>query len=94
MRGGATRMMKMYAIGACGYCPELHAAVLGDLIPPGYVWHVPDINKPLQRELRKFYGQAPAVVMCACLCWCSQAVQTNNEVGCGDSTNIREAEMV
>ncbi|KAL2547611.1 APO protein 2 [Forsythia ovata] len=36
--------------------------LLDDLIPPRYVWHVPDINKPLQRELRNFYGQAPAVV--------------------------------
>lgn len=36
--------------------------MLDDLIPPRYVWHVPDVNQPLQRELRNFYGQAPAVV--------------------------------
>lgn len=42
------------------------AAVLDDLIPPRYVWHVPDVEgPPLQVELRSFYGQAPAVVeMC------------------------------
>ncbi|XP_058107787.1 APO protein 2, chloroplastic-like [Magnolia sinica] len=41
-------------------------AVLDDLIPPRYVWHVPDVaGPPLKRELRSFYGQAPAVVeMC------------------------------
>ncbi|KAL8166827.1 hypothetical protein V2J09_008326 [Rumex salicifolius] len=39
------------------------SSVLNDLIPPRYVWHVPDIHgPPLQRELRDFYGQAPAVV--------------------------------
>ncbi|XP_068652993.1 APO protein 2, chloroplastic isoform X2 [Aristolochia californica] len=39
------------------------ASVLDDLIPPRYVWHVPDLNSPsLKRELRSFYGQAPAVV--------------------------------
>nr|GMD21469.1 APO protein 2, chloroplastic [Ipomoea batatas] len=88
MRGGAKRLMKMYPVRVCGYCPEVHvgssghkaqncgarkhqqrngqhgwqAAVLDDLIPPRYVWHVPDVNQPLQRELRNFYGQAPAVV--------------------------------
>ncbi|KAF5202912.1 Apo protein 2 protein [Thalictrum thalictroides] len=42
------------------------AAVLDDLIPPRYVWHVPNVEgPPLQRELRSFYGQAPAIVeMC------------------------------
>ncbi|XXG64581.1 hypothetical protein AAC387_Pa05g2488 [Persea americana] len=41
-------------------------AVLDDLIPPRYVWHVPDVSgPPLKYELRNFYGQAPAVVeMC------------------------------
>ncbi|KAM1731754.1 hypothetical protein ACFX11_017599 [Malus domestica] len=92
MRRGAKRLMKMYLVRVCGYCPEVHVgpsghkaqncgvfkhqqrngqhgwqtAVLNDLIPPRYVWHVPDVNgPPLQRELRNFYGQAPAVVeMC------------------------------
>ncbi|XP_027173144.1 APO protein 2, chloroplastic-like [Coffea eugenioides] len=88
MRKGAKRLMKMYPVRVCGYCPEVHVgpsghkaqvcgaykhqqrngqhgwqtAVLDDLIPPRYVWHVPDVNKPLARELRNFYGQAPAVV--------------------------------
>ncbi|KAK6944342.1 APO domain [Dillenia turbinata] len=38
------------------------SAVLDDLIPPRYVWHVPEDGQPLHRELRNFYGQAPAVV--------------------------------
>lgn len=88
MRNGALRLMKMYPVRACGYCPEVHigpsghkaqncgahkhqqrngqhgwqSAVLNDLIPPRYVWHVPDVNQPMERELRNFYGQAPAVV--------------------------------
>ncbi|KAL0291340.1 UNVERIFIED_CONTAM: APO protein 2, chloroplastic [Sesamum calycinum] len=45
------------------------AAVLDDLIPPKFVWHVTDVNKPLERELRNFYGQAPAVVE-LCTGWC------------------------
>ncbi|KAK2966557.1 hypothetical protein RJ640_014526 [Escallonia rubra] len=33
-------------------------AVLDDLIPPRYMWHVPDLGEPvLKRELRNFYGQ-------------------------------------
>lgn len=92
MRQGANKLMKVYPVRVCGYCPEVHVggsghkaqncgahkhqqrngqhgwqkAVLDDLIPPRYVWHVPDVNgPPLQRELRSFYGQAPAVVeMC------------------------------
>ncbi|CAO2816212.1 unnamed protein product [Amaranthus hypochondriacus] len=89
MRQGANKLMKMYPVRVCGYCPEVHVgssghkaqncgahkhqqrngqhgwqrAVLDDLIPPRYVWHVPDINgRPMKRELRSFYGQAPAVV--------------------------------
>lgn len=39
------------------------AATIDDLIPPKYVWHVPDPHgSPLRNELRRFYGQAPAVV--------------------------------
>ncbi|KAH7296730.1 hypothetical protein KP509_26G036600 [Ceratopteris richardii] len=38
-------------------------AALDDLIPPNYVWHVQDLEKPLLlNELRSFYGQAPAIV--------------------------------
>ncbi|KAL2482858.1 APO protein 2 [Forsythia ovata] len=122
MRGGATRLMKMYPVRACGYCPEVHvgpsghkaqncgahkhqqrngqhgwqAAVLDDLIPPRYVWHVPDLDKPLQRELRKFYGQAPAVVE---ICVHAGArvpeqYKPTMRLGVGIPTNAREAEMV
>ncbi|XP_021862957.1 APO protein 2, chloroplastic isoform X2 [Spinacia oleracea] len=89
MRQGANKLMKMYPVRVCGYCPEVHVgssghkaqncgaykhqqrngqhgwqrAVLNDLIPPRYVWHVPDVNgPPMKRELRSYYGQAPAVV--------------------------------
>ncbi|XP_010680775.2 APO protein 2, chloroplastic isoform X1 [Beta vulgaris subsp. vulgaris] len=93
MRKGANKLMKMYPVRVCGYCPEVHVgssghkaqncgahkhqqrngqhgwqrAVLDDLIPPRYVWHVSDINgPPMKRELRSFYGQAPIVVeLCA-----------------------------
>lgn len=38
-------------------------AVLDDLVPPRFVWHVPQNGDgELKRELRTFYGQAPAVV--------------------------------
>ncbi|KAH7685058.1 APO domain-containing protein [Dioscorea alata] len=71
-------------------------AVLDDLIPPRYVWHVPESSPVLQRELRNFYGQAPAVVE---LC-----VQGGAEVpdrykptmrlDIGIPTSLKEAEMV
>ena len=39
--------------------------MLDDLIPPRYVWHMAESGEELQRELKTFYGQAPAVVeMC------------------------------
>ncbi|XP_064944222.1 APO protein 3, mitochondrial-like [Musa acuminata AAA Group] len=39
-------------------------ATLDDLVPPVYVWHVPDAcsGKPLMNELRRYYGKLPAVV--------------------------------
>ncbi|GLJ23881.1 hypothetical protein SUGI_0453780 [Cryptomeria japonica] len=38
-------------------------ATIEDLIPPKYVWHVPDPHgPPFRNELRRFYGQAPAIV--------------------------------
>ncbi|KAH9307355.1 hypothetical protein KI387_035266 [Taxus chinensis] len=38
-------------------------ATIDDLIPPKYVWHVPDPHgPPLSNELKRFYGQAPAIV--------------------------------
>lgn len=123
MRGGARRLMMMYPVRVCGYCPEVHvgpsghkaqncgafkhqqrngqhgwqAAVLDDLIPPRYVWHVPDVNgPPLRREFKSFYGQAPAVVEI-----CVQAGAAAPEqykptmrLDVGIPTSIREAEMV
>ncbi|VFR02947.1 unnamed protein product [Cuscuta campestris] len=122
MRGGAKRLMKVYPVRVCGYCPEVHVgpsghkaqvcgahkhhqrngqhgwqtAVLDDLIPPRYVWHVPDANKELQRELRNFYGQAPAVVEI-----CIQAgaavpeqYKPTMRLDVGIPSNIAEAGMV
>ncbi|TKW06559.1 hypothetical protein SEVIR_7G248000v4 [Setaria viridis] len=38
-------------------------AVVDEVIPPNYVWHVPDPSgPPLRSSLRSFYGKAPAVV--------------------------------
>lgn len=122
MREGAKRLMKMYPVRACGYCPEVHvgptghkaqncgahkhqqrngqhgwqSSVLDDLIPPKFVWHVPDVEKPLQRELRNFYGQAPVVVEI-----CAQAgadvpdqYKATMRLDIGIPTDVREAEMV
>lgn len=123
MRRGAKRLMRMYPVRVCGYCPEIHvgpqghkaqncgahkhqqrngqhgwqAAVLDDLIPPRFVWHVPDVNgPPLQRELREFYGQAPAVVEI-----CIQAgaalpeqYKPTMRLDVGIPSNVKEAEMV
>ncbi|KAJ0091297.1 hypothetical protein Patl1_14589 [Pistacia atlantica] len=123
MRTGALKLMKMYHVRVCGYCPEVHvgpsghkaqncgafkhqqrngqhgwqAAVLDDLIPPRYVWHVADVNgPPLQRELRSFYGQAPAVVEI-----CVQAgaavpdqYKSTMRLDIGIPSSVKEAEMV
>ncbi|XP_050128524.1 APO protein 2, chloroplastic-like isoform X1 [Malus sylvestris] len=123
MRRGAKRLMKMYLVRVCGYCPEVHVgpsehkaqncgafkhqqrngqhgwqtAVLNDLIPPRYVWHVPDVNgSPLQWELRNFYGQAPAVVE-----MCIQAgaavpeeYRPTMRLDVGIPSTVKEAEMV
>ena len=38
-------------------------AGIDDIIPPKYVWHVPDPSAPLLvNEMRRYYGKAPAVV--------------------------------
>ncbi|XP_024536804.1 APO protein 1, chloroplastic [Selaginella moellendorffii] len=38
-------------------------AALSDIFPPNFVWHVPSGHSPaLRPELRRYYGQAPAVV--------------------------------
>ncbi|KAJ0972313.1 hypothetical protein J5N97_020272 [Dioscorea zingiberensis] len=71
-------------------------AVLDDLIPPRYVWHVPESAPELQRELRNFYGQAPAVVE---LCVQGGAkvpdqYKPTMRLDVGIPTNLKEAEMV
>ncbi|THF95007.1 hypothetical protein TEA_013349 [Camellia sinensis var. sinensis] len=123
MRRGAKKLMRMYTVRVCGYCPEVHvgpsghkaqncgahkhqqrngqhgwqAAVINDLIPPRYVWHVPDVNKPvLERELRNFYGQAPAVVE---ICVQGGAAvpeqyKPTMRLDVGIPTSVKEAEMV
>ncbi|KAL6009936.1 APO protein 2, chloroplastic [Asimina triloba] len=73
------------------------SAVLDDLIPPRYVWHVPDVaGPPLKNELRSFYGQAPAVVEI-----CVQGGATvpdqykpTMRLDVGIPGDVREAEMV
>lgn len=71
-------------------------AVLDDLIPPKYVWHVPDVNKPLKWELRNFYGQAPAVVeLCAQAGACvPDHYKPTMRLDVGIPTDVSEAEMV
>ncbi|KAJ0030038.1 hypothetical protein Pint_14394 [Pistacia integerrima] len=123
MRTGALKLMKMYQVRVCGYCPEVHvgpsghkaqncgafkhqqwngqhgwqAAVLDDLIPPRYVWHVPDVNgPPLQRELRSFYGQAPAVVEICVKAGAAVPDQYKStmRLDIGIPSSVKEAEMV
>ncbi|KAK3159012.1 hypothetical protein QOZ80_2AG0144510 [Eleusine coracana subsp. coracana] len=72
------------------------AAVLDDLIPPRYVWHMPESGEELQRELKSFYGQAPAVVEI-----CIQAgaevpekYKATMRLDVGIPSSLREAEMV
>jgi hypothetical protein len=123
MRKGAKKLMQMYRVRVCGYCPEVHvghsghkaqncgahkhqqrngqhgwqSAVLDNLIPPRYVWHVPDVDgPPLRRELRNFYGQAPAVVEI-----CAQAgaavpdqYKSTMRLDIGIPSSVKEAEMV
>ncbi|XP_050214527.1 APO protein 2, chloroplastic [Mercurialis annua] len=122
MRKTAKRLMGIYFVRVCGYCPEVHvgpsghkaqncgahkhqqrngqhgwqAAVLNDLIPPRYVWHVPNVNEPLQRELRNFYGQAPAVVE---ICIQAGAVvpeeyKSTMRLDIGIPSSVSEADMV
>lgn len=123
MRVGANRLMKMYPVRVCGYCPEVHvggsghkaqncgahkhqqrngqhgwqSAVLDDLIPPRYVWHIPDLSEPeLQRELRNFYGQAPAVVE-ICVqggAAAPERYQPTMRLNVGIPSTVKEAEMV
>ncbi|KAJ6374607.1 hypothetical protein OIU78_030162 [Salix suchowensis] len=48
------------------YRDGLHAwqeATIDDLVFPNYVWHVRDSNGlPLDNNLKRYYGKAPAVV--------------------------------
>uniref|UniRef100_A0A7N0V642 APO domain-containing protein n=1 Tax=Kalanchoe fedtschenkoi TaxID=63787 RepID=A0A7N0V642_KALFE len=123
MRNGAKRLMKMYPVRVCGYCPEIHVgasghkaqncgaykhqqrngqhgwqtAILDNLIPPKYVWHVPDADGPLLHpDLRSFYGKAPALVE---LCIQAGAAvpeqyKATMRLDIGIPTSIKEAEMV
>ncbi|KAF0932536.1 hypothetical protein E2562_010421 [Oryza meyeriana var. granulata] len=72
------------------------AAVLDDLIPPRYVWHMPESGEELQRDLKSFYGQAPAIVEI-----CVQAgakvpekYKATMRLDIGIPSSLREAEMV
>ncbi|CAN8301477.1 unnamed protein product [Cochlearia groenlandica] len=123
MRAGTKKLMRMYRVRVCGYCPEVHvgptghkaqncgafkhqqrngqhgwqSAVLNDLIPPRYVWHVPDVNgPPLQRELRSFYGQAPAVVEICAQAGASvpEQYRATMRLEVGIPSSVKEAEMV
>ncbi|CAL5023647.1 unnamed protein product [Urochloa decumbens] len=72
------------------------AAVLDDLIPPRYVWHMPESGEELQRELKTFYGQAPAVVE---LCIQGGAevpekYKATMRLDIGMPSSLKEAEMV
>ncbi|ONK72446.1 uncharacterized protein A4U43_C04F19520 [Asparagus officinalis] len=72
------------------------SAVLDDLIPPRYVWHVPQGVGELQRELRTFYGQAPAVVE-ICVqggAEVPEKYRPTMRLDIGIPTSLREAEMV
>lgn len=123
MRHGSKKLMRVYPVRVCGYCPEVHvgptghkaqncgehkhqqrngqhgwqSAVLDDLIPPRYVWHVPNADgRPLQRELISFYGKAPVVVEI-----CVQAganvpeqYKPTMRLDVGIPLDVREAEMV
>ncbi|PKA54769.1 APO protein 2, chloroplastic [Apostasia shenzhenica] len=71
-------------------------AVLDDLVPPRYVWHVPENTPELLRELRNFYGKAPAVVE---LCVqggleVPEKYKPTMKLDIGIPENLREAEMV
>ncbi|KAE8680943.1 APO protein 2 [Hibiscus syriacus] len=123
MRRGAKKLMRMYPVRVCGYCPEVHvgplghkaqncgahkhqqrngqhgwqSAVLNDLIPPRYVWYLPEVKgPPLRRELRSFYGQAPAVVE---ICVQAGAAVPDQykpamRLDIGIPASLKEAEMV
>uniref|UniRef100_A0A0A9HKX1 APO2 n=1 Tax=Arundo donax TaxID=35708 RepID=A0A0A9HKX1_ARUDO len=72
------------------------AAVLDDLIPPRYVWHMPESGEELQRELKTFYGQAPAVVE-ICIQGGAEVLEkykATMRLDIGIPSSSREAEMV
>jgi hypothetical protein len=72
------------------------AAVLDDLIPPRYVWHMPESGEELQRELKTFYGQAPAVVE-ICIqggAKVPEKYKATMRLDIGIPSSLREAEMV
>ncbi|PWZ29431.1 APO protein 2, chloroplastic [Zea mays] len=72
------------------------AAVLDDLIPPRYVWHMPESGEELQRELKTFYGQAPAVVE-MCIqggAKVPEKYKATMRLDIGIPSSLKEAEMV
>ncbi|EMS56751.1 hypothetical protein TRIUR3_16773 [Triticum urartu] len=71
------------------------AAVLDDLIPPRYVWHMPESGE-LQKELKIFYGQAPAVVE-ICIqggAKVPEKYKATMRLDIGIPSSLKEAEMV
>ncbi|KAM0834226.1 hypothetical protein ACQ4PT_063734 [Festuca glaucescens] len=71
------------------------AAVLDDLIPPRYVWHMPESGE-LQKELKSFYGQAPAIVE-ICIqggAEVPEKYKATMRLDVGIPSSLREAEMV
>lgn len=73
------------------------SALLDDLIPPRYVWHLPDVSgPPLQSELRSFYGQAPVVVeMCVQGgAKVPEKYKPTMRLDIGIPSSLKEAEMV
>ncbi|RLN07108.1 APO protein 2, chloroplastic [Panicum miliaceum] len=72
------------------------AAVLDDLIPHRYVWHMPESGEELQRELKTFYGQAPAVVE-ICIqggAKVPEKYKGTMRLDIGIPSSLKEAEMV
>lgn len=72
------------------------AATLDDLMPPRYVWHVPEISPELQWDLRNFYGQAPAVVEICVKGGAAvpECYKSTMRLDIGIPANLKEVEMV
>ncbi|KAJ4732943.1 APO protein 2 [Rhynchospora pubera] len=73
------------------------AAVLDNLFPPRYVWHMPESGEELKRELKNFYGQAPAVVEMCVQAGCTtipDEYKSTMRLNVGIPASLKEAEMV